>query len=152
FGTLGVIWCCSSLGPKLLRINLREESKRVEASLGIRSTKGGVQSAWQPVACRAYRIRQGGPIVGKTVAEAESFLPAARIFVERIRRQDEIFSAEKTTVLAADDVVAVAGRTEALVQALGPTTLEVADAELLQIPMASFDLYVTQKQIAGKTL
>jgi putative transport protein len=152
FGTLGVIWCCASLGPKLLRINLQEESKRVEASLGIRSTKGGVQSAWQPIACRAYKIRQDGPIVGKTVAEAESFLPTARFFVERVRRQGEMFSPEKITVLAADDVVAVVGRTEVLVQALGPSTIEIADSELLHIPMASFDLYVTQKKIAGKTL
>src|SRR5215468_11114950 len=106
FGTLGVIWICASLGPKLLSINLRDESKRVEASLGIRSTKGGIQSAWQPIACRAYKIRQGGPIVGKTVAQAESSL-TARLFVERVRRQSEIFSPEKTTVLAADDVVAV---------------------------------------------
>ncbi|HEY7097776.1 MAG TPA: aspartate-alanine antiporter [Terriglobales bacterium] len=151
FGTLGVIWCCASLGPKLLSINLRDESKRVEASLGIRSTKGGIQSAWQPVACRAYKIRQDGPIAGKTVAEAESSL-TARLFVERVRRQSEIFSPEKTTVLVADDLVAVSGRTEALVQALGPSTVEVADAELLHIPMASFDLYVTEKKIAGKTL
>ena len=152
FGTLGVIWCCASLGPKLLRVNLQDESKRVEASPGIRSTKGGVQSAWQPIACRAYKIRRDGPIVGKTVAEAESFLPTNRFFVERVRRQGEIFSPEKTTVLAGDDVVAVVGRTEALVQALGPSTTEIGDVELLHIPMASFDLYVTQKKIAGKTL
>ena len=28
-GTFGVIWCCSSLGPKVLRFDLREESKKV---------------------------------------------------------------------------------------------------------------------------
>jgi len=29
------------------------------------------------------------------------------------------------------------------VQSLGPSTIKIADAELLHIPMASFDLYVT---------
>jgi len=86
------------------------------------------------------------------VADAESFLPTARFFVERVRRQGEIFSPEKTTLLAADDVVAVVGRTEAPVQSLGPSTIKIADAELLHIPMASFDLYVTQKTIAANTL
>jgi len=38
------------------------------------------------------------------------------------------------------------------VQSLGPSTIKIADAELLHIPMASFDLYVTQKTIAANTL
>ena len=46
FGTLGVVWCCSSLGPKLLRFDLRAESKKVESNLGIQRSKLGVYSAW----------------------------------------------------------------------------------------------------------
>lgn len=152
FGTLGVIWCCSSLGPKLLRFDLRAESKQVEASLGIQPAKAGIQSAWQAVSCRAYEIPRGGLSVGKTVAEAEGRVQGARIFVERIRRDSEIFEPLRTTVLQAGDVVAVLARTEDLVTVLGPAAREVADPELLQIPEASFDLYVTSKKIAGRTL
>ena len=152
FGTLGVIWCCSSLGPKLLRFDLRTESKKVEASLGIQTAKSGIQSAWQAIGCRAYRIPQGGPAVGKTVAEAEASVQGARIFVERIRRNGEIFAPPENTILQSGDVVAVLGRTEVLVKVLGATANEIADPELLQIPVASFDLYVTSKRIAGRTL
>ena len=49
FGTLGVILCCSSIGPKLLRIDLRTESKKEEAKVGILHRKLGVTSAWQPI-------------------------------------------------------------------------------------------------------
>jgi putative transport protein len=152
FGTLGVIWCCSSLGPKLLRFDLRKESKKVEASLGIQPAKAGIQTAWQSIGCRAYRISQDGPSVGRTVAEVEASVQGARIFVERIRHNGEIFTPLETTILRADDIVAILGRTEVLVKALGPTVTEVADPELLQIPVASFDLYVTNKGIAGRTL
>lgn len=152
FGTLGVIWCCSSLGPKLLRIDLRAESKKVEESLGIQPTKLGVYSAWQPIGFRAYKIPQNALIVGKTVAEAEKSVPDARLFVERIRRKGEIFSPLGATVLEAGDTVAVLGRSEILVRVLGPSSSEVADPELLEIPVASFDLYVTSRAIAGKTL
>jgi hypothetical protein len=41
FGTLGVIWICSSLGPKLLKIDLRTESRNLESSLGIERSKLG---------------------------------------------------------------------------------------------------------------
>ena len=151
FGTLGVIWCCSSLGPKLLRFDLRAESKKVEANLGIQRSKLGVHSAWQPIGFRAYTIAQDG-LAGKTVSEAERSVPGVRLFIERIRRRGDIFSHASTTVLEADDTIAVLGRTELMIQALGPTATEVADPELLEISVASFDLYVTSKRIAGKTL
>jgi putative transport protein len=152
FGTLGVIWCCSSLGPKLLRFDLRAESKKVEAKLGIQRSKLGIYSAWQPVGFRAYTIPPDGRVVGKTVAEAEQSVFGVRLFLERIRRKGEIFSPVSTTVLEANDTVAVIGRTELLIKVLGPATSEVADPELLEIPVASFDLYITSKSIAGKTL
>ena len=152
FGTLGVIWCCSSLGPKLLGIDLREESKKVEASLGIQRKKLGVSSAWQPIGFRAYTVSQDAHIVGKTIAQAEKSVPGARLFVERFRRRGEIVSPAPATVVEVGDTLAVIGRTDILVTALGPSSIEVADSELLEIPVATFDIYVTSKAIAGKTL
>jgi putative transport protein len=152
FGTLGVIWCCSSLGPKLLRFDLRAESKKVEANLGIHRSKLGVYSAWQPIGFRAYTIAQDWLAIGKTVLEAEQSVPGARLFIERIRRKGKIFSPIGTTVLEANDTVAVLGRTEVMIEALGQLARDVADPELLEIPVASYDLYVTSKKIAGKTL
>jgi putative transport protein len=152
FGTLGVIWCCSSLGPKLLRFDLRAESKKVEANLGIQRSKLGVYSAWQPIGFRAYTIAQDGLVIGKTVLEAEQSVPGARLFIERIRRNGKIFLPLRTTVLEANDTVAVVGRTEIMIEALGQIARDVADPELLAIPVASYDLYVTSKTIAGKTL
>jgi putative transport protein len=151
FGTLGVILCCSTLGPRLLGIDLRAESRKLEASLGIRRSKLGVSSAWQPIGFRAYTIRQDGRAVGKTIAEAEKSVTGARLFVERIRRGGEVFSPLATSVLEAGDTVAILGRTEALVKLLG-SAYEVTDPELLEIPVASYGLYVTSNAVTGKTL
>lgn len=152
FGTLGVILVCSTLGPKLLRIDLQTEAKKLEESLGIRETELGVSSAWQPIGVRAYRIPTDGKAAGKTIAEAEKSAKGARLFVERIRRGQEIFIPLSTTVLEAGDTVAVLGRTEALIGVLGPKSSEVADPELLEIPVASFDLYVMNRAVGGKSL
>ena len=152
FGTAGLIWFCSSLGPKLLRIDLREESKKLESSLGIKRTKLGVVPAWQPVAMRAYTIPADAKIVGKTVEEAEHGVKGSRIFAERIRRNGEVFATAPATVFQAGDRVALLGRTDVLVDVVGQVATEVADPELLDIPVASFDIYVTGKAIVGKTL
>jgi putative transport protein len=111
-----------------------------------------VYSACQPIGFRAYEILSNAPIGGRTIADTEKWVSGARLFVERIRRKGELISPSGTTVLEAGDTVAVLGRTEILVKVLGRLSSEVADPELLEIPVASFDLYVTQKAIAGKTL
>ena len=152
FGTIGLIWFCSSVGPKLLRINLRDEARKLEADLGIKRTKLGVVPAWQPIAVRAYVIPGGARIIGKTVEEAEHAVVGGRIFAERIRRNGEIFEPAPATVFEAGDKVALLGRTELLVKMVGTAAPEVADPELLDIPVASFDIYVTAKRLMGKTL
>ena len=152
FGTVGVILLCASFGPKLLHIDLKAESKKVEDQLGIRQTKFGMSKAWQPIGFRAYIVRPNGPAVGKTIADAERLVSGARLFIERIRRGGEIFSPNASTVLQAGDTVAVLGKTEALINVLGPSTAEAADSELLDIPVASFGLYVTSDKFAGKAL
>src|SRR5437870_3396971 len=150
--TLGVILVCSSFRPKLLVRDLQAESKKVEDALGIKHTKLGVSAALQPISVRAYTIPPNGQVAGKTIAEAERSVSGARLFVERIRRSGEIFSPVSTTVLEAGDTVAVLGRTEALINLLGPSSIEATDPELLDIPVASFGLYVTSDRFAGKTL
>ena len=154
FGTLGVILVCGSFGPKLLRIDLRAESRKVEERLGIKHSKLGVSSAWQPIGYRAYKIRPDGRLITlERLSRAEKVVPAARLFVERIRRSGENFQyALPTTVLEAGDTVAVLGRTEALINLLSSSSVEATDPELLEIPVASYGLYVTNRMIAGKTL
>ena len=152
FGTLGVILVCGTLGPKLLQIDLRAESRKVEEKLGIKHSKSGVSSAWQPISYRAYTIRPNGLFVGKTIAETEKSVPTARLFVERVRRNGEMFWPRPSTVLEAGDTVAVLGRTEALISLLASSSTEATDPELLEIPVASYGLYATSKKVVGKTL
>ncbi|MGA8044083.1 MAG: TrkA C-terminal domain-containing protein [Terracidiphilus sp.] len=152
FGTIGVILSCSVIGPKLLGIDLRTQSKLEEEKLGIRPAKKGITSGWQPIGLRAYKVPQNAPIAGKTVLEAEQSVTDGRLFLERIRRQGKIFAPSIETAIQEDDIVAILGRTEVLVKVLGPKSAEVADPELLDIPVASCDLYVTSRDIAGKSI
>jgi putative transport protein len=101
---------------------------------------------------RAFRVREGGPIVGKTVREAESLLPDQRVFLQRIRRGGKIFDATGDTVILAGDVVAIAGRRDVLVNLIGPKADEIDDRELLAAPAEGVDVLVTNKDANGKTL
>ncbi len=153
FGALGVIVFCSHIGPKLLGVDLKAEARKVEDELGIDRVKAGVASAWRPFEMRAYRLEAGGSAIGKTVASAESMVPDARLFIERIRRGGALVSTTPQTVLEAGDVVVASGRREVLVETLGTSAArEVEDRELLDIPIATYDIFVTGKQVIGRTL
>src|SRR5690606_30845129 len=56
FGAIGVILFCSVLAPRLLGIDLRIESLKLEQELGITQTAPGIVSAWRRFELRAYRV------------------------------------------------------------------------------------------------
>jgi putative transport protein len=152
FGTIGSAIVLALIGPALLGIDLEAACKRYEEKHGGKKEAGGPGTAWHQFELRAYRIRPGGQIVGKTVQQAEALLPEQRVFIQRIRRGDTIMEATADTVFCEGDIVAVAGRRDVLVNLIGSTAEEVNDRELLAVPIEGVDVYVTRKEVDGKTL
>ncbi|MBL0372948.1 aspartate-alanine antiporter [Rhizobium sp. KVB221] len=152
FGTVGSAIVLALIGPALLNIDLEAECKRYEEEHGGKSAAGGAGTAWHNYELRAYRVKEGGKIAGLKVTDAERLLPSERVFVERIRRGSQLIEATGDTVVQAGDIVAVAGRREVLVDLIGHAAEEVDDRELLAVPAGGVDVYVTSKDINGKTL
>jgi putative transport protein len=152
FGTIGSAIVLALIGPALLGIDLEAACKRYEEKHGGKKEAGGPGTAWHQFALRAYRARAGGQIVGKTVQQVEAMLPEQRVFIQRIRRGDTIMEATTDTVFCEGDIVAVAGRSDVLVNLIGSTAEEVNDRELLAVPIEGVDVYVTSKEVDGKTL
>src|SRR6516225_12442256 len=152
FGTVGSAIVIALLGPALLGIDLEAACKRYEERHGGKKVLGGPGTAWYQFELRAFRIREGGRTVGKTVQEAEALLPEQRVFIQRIRRGEKILDATSDTVIQAGDIVAVAGRRDVLVNLIGTAAEEVDDRELLAVPIEGVDVYVTNKEVDGKTL
>ncbi|MBP1179279.1 aspartate-alanine antiporter [Methylobacterium sp. PvR107] len=152
FGTLGSAVVIALLGPALLGIDLEDACRRYEEKHGGTRVAGGPGTAWHQFDLRAYRVRPDGIIVGKTAAEAERMLPEQRIYIERVRRGREIMDANADTVIQAGDVVAVAGRREVLVDLIGTAAEEIDDREMLAVPIEGLDVYVTSKEIDGRSL
>jgi putative transport protein len=151
-GALGVIFTCKSIGPALLRVDLKAEARKLEEQYGISRGNKELMSAWQPFETRAYRVPDAAPAAGLKVRDAERRSEQARLFVLRVRRGGEIIEATPDTVIAVDDVLAINGRREALVRLLGGRLEEIEDPELLSIPIATRDVFVSQRTWAARTL
>jgi len=152
FGTVGSAIVLALVGPALLGIDLEEACKKYEEQYGGKKQAGGPGTAWHQFDLRAFRVRERGPVVGKTVLEAEGLIPEQRVFVQRIRQGGKIIDATADTVIHAGDIVAVAGRRDVLVKVIGEQAEEVDDRELLAVPIEGVDVYVTSKDVDGRTL
>jgi putative transport protein len=152
FGTVGSAIVLALFGPALLGIDLEAACKRYEEKYGGKKESGGPGTAWYQFGLRAFRVKEGGLAVGKTAQEAEALIHEQRVFVQRIRRGTQIMDATADAVIQAGDIVAVAGRREVLVNLIGAGAEEVDDRELLAVPAEGVDVYVTSKEVDGKTL
>ena len=152
FGTVGSAVILALLGPALLGIDLEAACKRYEEKHGGAKQTGGPGTAWHQFAMRAFRVRQDGPVVGKTAQAAEALLPDQRVFIQRVRRGDQIIDTTPETVIQVGDIVSIAGRREVLVKLAGAGAEEVDDRELLAVPVEGVDVLLTSKELDGKTL
>jgi putative transport protein len=152
FGTIGSAIVLALIGPGLLGIDLEAACKRYEEKHGGKRELGGPGTAWNRFALRAFRVKEGGLAVGKTVQAAEALVPGERVFIQRLRRNNETMEATGDLVIQAGDVLAVAGRREVLVNLAGAGAQEVEDRELLAVPVEGVDVYVTNKAVDGVTL
>jgi len=151
-GTALVVWFLPTIGPRLMRVNLREEGKILQARISVEEEpEPGVRSAYSEFGARAYRVTNE-KFVNRTVGEIEALPKDLRIFIARVRHEGVIIDAEPTTVVHRGDVVVVVTRTEALKSRgteIGP---EVHDKALIDFPAEFLDVVITNKSLAGKSL
>jgi putative transport protein len=151
FGTIGSAIILAQIGPKLIGIDLPAACAEYEKQLGGGSVSHdpGVFSAYRNIAVRAYKVTAQTGWAGK---RPRDILAGLRVFVERVRRGEEIIEADADTELKEGDVVAISGPRAILVDQIEAITPEVNDQQLLDMPVTAVDVYVTNKAVSGKTL
>src|SRR4029077_4450164 len=84
-GTGFVVWFLSAAAPRLLRVDMKAEGKKLAAQMtaGGRASDEDVHLAYKDGSMRAYRLATAA--VGRTVGAFEQAATPERVFVERIR-------------------------------------------------------------------
>src|SRR6185436_20859694 len=91
FGTAGTAWILATLGPKLLKVDLAASCKEYEAKMSGGGDVGSL-TGYRAVTARAYKLSDS--FVGKTVGELEATFAPHRVFIERMRRDGTLISAD----------------------------------------------------------
>ncbi|MEU8758748.1 aspartate-alanine antiporter [Streptomyces sp. NPDC048659] len=155
---LGTILCAlflANVAPRLLGVDLAEESRRLEQKMKVEAANADLSSAYYDVVLRSYELAVD-TFDGRTVAEAEKLLAAhgGPKYITRVRTPQGVTGAVADTVLHKGDVVALTCRRENLLEleqgeVFGP---ETADRELLDYANESLDVIISRKGGAGRTI
>jgi putative transport protein len=150
-GTTANVWFLSVIAPKLMRVDLREESKKLaKLFLGGVDKSTDFNSAYKEWMLRAFSI--SAKWNGLSVAEIEGSIPDGRVLIERIRKKGAIIDPTPDTVIYSGDIVVVAARQSVMLEKLNDIGEEVFDKQLLDFQLVNKEIIITKKEIAGKTL
>ena len=152
-GMAGASWFLSQLAPRIMRVNLADECRKLEEQM----QAGGPQVpvVRRDFEVRAFAIDRESPWAARSVAELEASAGGARIFVERLRKGQQVVESDGHTMLGAGDVVAISGPRATIVEVVEDRKhglREVDDAELLRIPSDMVDVVVTNSAVDRRTL
>jgi putative transport protein len=151
-GTAFVVWFLPNVGPKLMRVNLKEEARKLRTKItGSGTGEAETPSAYQALAVRAYRVTHPD-LINRSVAELEARPKQTRVFISRIRREGKIIEPDPETVVREGDVIAILTRSELLAARGTEIGAEVDDKELLDFPIEVLDVVITNKSLVGKTI
>jgi putative transport protein len=150
FGTVGLIAFVNLL-PRMLRVDLAGEAKRLAREKGIREGHGeeGERGGSLPL-LRAYRISDER-FVGRSVRD-QLGVRAARVVVLKIKRDGKIIEHTPDTVLQMGDLVSILADLEHHQLADDALGTEVLDPELIDFRIDSQEIVVTNGDMIGVPL
>jgi putative transport protein len=151
-GTGFIVWFLPNIGPKLMRVNLKEEARKLQAKMAGEGANGpeGL-SAFQALGVRAYKVTRPN-LINQSIAELEARPKEKRVFISRLRRGGKIIETGPSTIIREGDIIAVLTHTELLVARGAEIGPEVDDTALLDFPFEVLDVVITNKALVGKTM
>lgn len=158
FGTAGSAWILASLAPRLLGgiEKVKQQCKELEASMGssFGGNEPGIFSVNRPVVFRAYKIQNDSFANNKTIQQLEDYLKSIdkRIFVERIRQNNQILSPQPNIELHTGDTIVVGGQRAYIVDENNWIGAEVQDEELQSFSTEVLKVMVIKKELDNMTL
>jgi putative transport protein len=151
-GTTSIVWFLSTIAPKILRVDLQQESRKLADSLAHAGDNShSLQSAYREWTIRAIQVHEG-KWIGRTISEIEKSIQGRTLIIERIRKQDTLAEVDGNMQVDAGDVLAIACRRDVMVEHVLVQGTEVEDRELIDFPLSSTDIIITRKEITGRPL
>ncbi|WP_250533215.1 aspartate-alanine antiporter [Caballeronia sp. AZ10_KS36] len=149
FGLVTIVLFASQFAPLILRVNLRDEAERVWRKLGGDGALAeGQTPAIMPLAGRELKVTAAA---GSSIGELEKRF-GHNISVQRVVRDRSVIKGQPSVTLKAGDRIVIAGRREALVEAIPWIGEEVFNGGGSDYFVEKVDVMLTNRALHGLTL
>ncbi|MDN4982037.1 MULTISPECIES: aspartate:alanine exchanger family transporter [unclassified Bradyrhizobium] len=137
------------VAPKLMRIDLKAEAKKLEAELAGGDPPRSENLSYRKFQARAYRVTAGA---GRTVKSIEEEI-GSRTVIDRIVRGGTDIEPHLDTVLESGDDIVITGRTAVIVAAKPIIGTEIdADEILKAMPGNVLEVLVDSRHLHGRSI
>jgi aspartate-alanine antiporter len=137
------------VAPKLMRIDLKAEAKKLEAELAGGTSPRTENLSYRKFQARAYRVSTA---TGQTIEAIEAGI-GSRTVVERVVRGGADVEPTRQTVLEAGDDIVISGPTAAIVAAKPVIGSEIdADEILRAMPGNVIDVLIENRRLHGRSI
>ncbi|WP_250499060.1 aspartate-alanine antiporter [Caballeronia sp. GAWG1-5s-s] len=149
FGLVTIVLFASQFAPLILRVNLRDEAERAWRKLGGDGALAeGQTPAIMPLAARDLKVTAAA---GSSIGELEKRF-GHNISVQRVVRDRSVIKGQPSVTLKAGDRIVIAGRREALVEAIPWVGEEVFNGGGSDYFVEKVDVMLTNRALHGLTL
>jgi putative transport protein len=148
WGTVGIILICKYL-PRWWGVDAKAAAKKYEDEFGVANVDDAGLTGYRPLALRAYKLTNDA-IAGWTVRQFFEKYPQYKVI--NVGRGDERLGSPDDLKFQKGDVIALGGRLDAITENMGLIGPEVPDAKVLNVPLDSAEILVTNKDVVGKEL
>jgi putative transport protein len=148
WGTVGIIVICKYL-PRWWGVDAKAAAKKYEDEFGVPNVDDAGLTGYRPLSLRAYKLTNDS-IIGLSVRQFLEKYPQYKVL--NVGRGNERLGAPDDLVFQRDDVIALGGRLDAITENMGLVGPEVPDTKVLNIPIDSAEILVTNKELEGKEL
>jgi putative transport protein len=148
WGTVGIILICKYL-PRWWGVDAKAAAKKYEEENGVPNVDDAGITGYRQLGVRAYKLTNDAT-AGMSVRQFAQKHPEYKVL--NVGRGEERLGAPDDLVFQKGDVIALGGRLESLTSSMGLIGPEVPDSRVLNIPLDSAEILVTNKEVEGKEL
>ena len=153
FGTIGAAFVLSTFGPKILGVNLEEESNKLDHASRVAIEDELLKSCAGEVIYRVYKIDE--KFIGQRVEQVEKQLSTEpiRLFIARIKRSNQILIPTADEIIQKEDRIAIVFKEKDLPNVyFDEIGTEVMDYQLTRLETESVAIYLKNVELNGKTV
>lgn len=143
FGTVGIVIFLKNIAPALLKVNLKDETKKMIEKINFKGNDSNNSNIINNIKIRSFKVDKDSSYVGKTINSIEKDFKN-RLTFEKVFRDDKDFPFNQSTIIMADDYITVIGNLAEIIEANSDDLKEVSDEKYQKIELIKSQIILTK--------